>query len=330
MKKLFFVIACLYCAVAVGIAQPVGAVSGEFSVSATTKVYFANGNLQYHCANKQWRFASHQYDTIGGANINLSETYDGWIDLYGWSTESTYFGVSTATEESDYSGDFVDWGTAVGAGWRTLTIDEIKYLIGYRGTGRTDAAAKYGVACVAGIDGVILLPDEWELPDDVALFFTFNSGVSTTSSCADHNNYSAEQWQKLEEAGAVFLPVTGMRHGSEMQNESNEPNTGFYWTGSVSGDDVANLTISAQSVRPNPDYRAYAEAVRLVYNVPSTPTAVEQVPMPLVYIESGRVVCAEPIRIFDLLGRDVTGSNGSLKGIYVVKTSSAMQKVFVN
>ena len=328
MKKLFFVIAFLCCAVVMVVAQPAGAVSGQFSVSATKKVYFAKGNLQYHCKNNQWRFAPHQYDTIGGANINLSETYDGWIDLYGWSTESTYFGVSTATEESDYSGDFVDWGTVMGNGWRTLTSDEVKYLLGHRGNGRPDFAQKYGVARVAGIDGVILLPDDWKLPDDVALFFTFNSGASTTDSYADHNEYSAEQWQTLEAAGAVFLPVTGMRYGSNMFAE--ETHTGYYWTATESDGQIGGISVTAKKVGLTSETGEYAEAVRLVYDVPGTTTALENVNSPVICSENGRIVCGQDFRIFDLLGRDVTSSNSSLKGIYVVKTSSAMQKVFVN
>ena len=251
MKKYYCaVVVIIGCFLSLRASVPTGAVPGQFSVSTTKKVYFSKGNLQYHCANKQWRFAPHQYDTIGSANTNLAETYNGWIDLYGWSTASTYFGVSIAIDDTDYSGEFVDWGTTMGAEWRTLTLVEIKYLLGIRGNGRTDAAAKYGVACVAGINGVILLPDDWKLPEDVALFFTFNSGVSTTGIFADHNNYSAEQWQKLEQAGAVFLPVTGMRHGTTMVNEDNAPNTGYYWTTYSNESDVGNLVITAKSVRP--------------------------------------------------------------------------------
>ena len=54
---------------------PEGALSGEFSVSATTKVHFSQGNLQYQASTNNWRFAAHQYDTIGGANANISPTY---------------------------------------------------------------------------------------------------------------------------------------------------------------------------------------------------------------------------------------------------------------
>ena len=47
------------------------------------------------------------------------------------------------------------------------------------------------------------------------------------------------------------------------------------------------------------------------------------------YVEPGRIVCEGEYRIYDLLGRDVTCLNGSLCGVYVVKTADAAQKVIV-
>lgn len=71
---------------------------GVFTVAEGKTVAFASGNLQYNAvqgshrradgtkARGTWRFAEHQYDYIGAANSNISETYDGWIDLFGWGT----------------------------------------------------------------------------------------------------------------------------------------------------------------------------------------------------------------------------------------------------
>ena len=84
---------------------------GAFSVSADKQVTFSKGNLQYHPANNKWRFAESQLDYIGATNSNCSSTYNGWLDLFGWSTSATNFGISTSTDYNDYSGSFVDWGT---------------------------------------------------------------------------------------------------------------------------------------------------------------------------------------------------------------------------
>lgn len=77
--------------------EPAGGI-GVFTVAEGKTVAFAAGNLQYnaaqgshYCADGSvqqgtWRFAEHQYDYIGDANSNISQNYDGWIDLFGWGT----------------------------------------------------------------------------------------------------------------------------------------------------------------------------------------------------------------------------------------------------
>ena len=63
-----------------------GSLVGKFSVSASKQVVFSKGNLQYQASTNTWRFAENQYDYVGEANENISATYDGWIDLFGWGT----------------------------------------------------------------------------------------------------------------------------------------------------------------------------------------------------------------------------------------------------
>lgn len=83
-----------------------------FSVSADKQVIFSAGNLQHHPKNNEWRFAENQYDYLSGANANLAADYDGWVDMFRWSTDNpaTPWGVSSSTTKSDYLGTFVDWG----------------------------------------------------------------------------------------------------------------------------------------------------------------------------------------------------------------------------
>lgn len=58
-------------------------------------------------------------------------------------------------------------------------------------------------------------------------------------------------------------------------------------------------------------------------------TAVERVEMPSYSIADGRVICEEEFRIYDLVGRDVTQLNGSLRGIYILKAGKATTKIIV-
>ena len=203
---------------------------GVFSVSADKQVTFSKGNLQYHPANDEWRFAENQTDYIGEENSNCSLTYNGWLDLFGWSTSSTNFGVSTSEVNGDYSGSFVDWGTnKIGNDapntWRTLTYNEWKYLL----KNRPNANSLKGVAQVNGVNGLILLPDSWTCPSGV----TFKSGFHNNSGVdyyAAYQTFTAAEWSKLESAGAVFLPATGGRYGSDV---SDVQNYGFYWSATM-------------------------------------------------------------------------------------------------
>ena len=201
---------------------------GTFSVSNSKQVTFSKGNLQYHPANKKWRFAENQTDYIGDANSNCSSTYNGWLDLFGWSTSATYFGVSTSTDrENDYLGSFVDWGTnKIGNNapntWRTLTYDEWVYVV----FDRPNASSLRGVAQVNGVNGLILLPDSWTCPSGVS----FKSGFYSSDDVdyyADYQIFTATEWSKLESAGAVFLPASGYRGGSTVRDVQF---SGRYWS----------------------------------------------------------------------------------------------------
>ena len=209
-------------------ADPNAPLAGVFSVSADKQVRFSKGNLQctINGTDTAWVFAAHQYDMLGKANLNGSVLAN-TIDLFGWSgsTATAKWGISTSTNSSDYSGDFADWGQNIGDGktWRTLTNDEWTYL---RST-RANASNLIGVARInldAGgttyANGLILLPDTWTCPEDI----TFKSGFASTNSVqayADYQTFTLAQWEKLEAAGAVFLPASGSSAGSSINYVQN-------------------------------------------------------------------------------------------------------------
>ena len=235
---------------------------GVFSVSSSKKVTFSPGNLQYHPANTLWRFAPSQTDYIGKANGYCSSRYNGWLDLFGWSTSATYFGVSTSTPIRDYSGSFVDWGTnRIGNHapntWRTLTEDEWNYMV----FDRPNASSLQGVAQVNGVNGLILLPDNWTCPSGV----TFKSGFHSSYGVyyyAAYQTFSADQWSKLETAGAVFLPAAGDRGGSEVFSVQSR---GYYWSAIEHFlDDAYSLYFDSDGADVSYSYRGNGQSVRLV------------------------------------------------------------------
>ena len=245
--------------------------SGTFSVSATKQVRFSKGNLQYTQSTQTWAFARHQYDMIGEANVSDGTLADK-IDLFGWSgsTATAMWGIGTSTSTSDYSGDFVDWGTNIGDGktWYTLTYDEWYYL---RWT-RTNADNLVGVARInlnadgtEYANGLVLLPDNWICPTDV----TFKSGFSNTGSVqayADYQTFTLSDWQKLEAAGAVFLPASGYRSGSRVRRVQYY---GRYWSATPYDSDFASAFLfrsSGASTRYDGS-RYFGRAVRLVQDM---------------------------------------------------------------
>lgn len=187
----------------------------RFSVSENQQVIFANGNLQYQPSTHSWRFADNMYDIIGIGNNNASATYDGWIDLFSWGTGYNPVQHISSTRDSDFP-IFVDWGVRTGYYWQTLSSEEWNYIFNQR----PNAAEKWGIGVVNGIKGLILLPDDWELPSG----YSFTPGNSGTA-----NNYTITQWGIMQhDGGAVFLPIGGMRLGR--QGVYSVEYEGCYWT----------------------------------------------------------------------------------------------------
>ena len=190
-----------------------------FSVAADKQVTFSPGNLQYTQSTNTWSFAENQYDYLGEANIAIdADVLADKVDLFGWSTSATNFGVSTSTSTSDYSGSFVDWGTnKIGNDapntWRTLSYDEWYYVV----FNRPNASSLKGVAQVNGVNGLILLPDNWTCPAGVTFKSGFHSNYGVDYYAA-YQTFTAAEWSKLESAGAVFLPAAGYRLGSNVNH----------------------------------------------------------------------------------------------------------------
>ena len=202
----------------------VGAISGKFSISPTEQVRFAQGNLQYQDSDKVWRFAEHQWDYIGEANKDISST-NGWIDLFGWGTGNN---PTNAYMDNEAYAMFSDWGNnAIGNGngqhWRTLTNEEWGYVFNER---KTASGIRFAKAKVNGVNGVILLPDDWS---NTAYRVKYANKEKAGFSS---NTLNASKWSDLERAGVVFLPAAGSRWGTTVYHLGSY---GYYWSATVNG-----------------------------------------------------------------------------------------------
>ena len=176
----------------------------DFSVSDSTQVTFAPGNLQYQSSSQTWRFARTQYESF------MTQSHSGWVDQFYWSSNLNPGGVTEPTS-GDYT--FFDWGNfQVGNEdtntWRTLTIDEWEYLI----SKRNSASNLWFYAWIEEVLGVVFLPDNWVKPITSVVFS------------------DALNWSLLEDAGAVFIPKNTDSYIADLfyWSSSQEGNTSYY------------------------------------------------------------------------------------------------------
>ena len=222
-----------------------GAINGLFSISSTRQVYFSQGNLQYigSASTPYWKFAENQWDILGdngqgSTNQNVDRDLFGWgtsgyhdpndpynVNYQPWSTSVSIvnenynkYGYGPSTNMSPNltgSSANYDWGVynAISNGgnqpnqWRTLTSAEWNYVYKYRST---PSGIRYAAAKVNDVNGLILLPDDWDIS-----YYALND-TNNSSSNYSSNIISFSQWNILEQHGAVFFPASGERGGTSV------------------------------------------------------------------------------------------------------------------
>jgi len=219
---------------------PEGAIDAVFELNNGKRFFFSKGNLQYQSSSNKWQFAEQQWDYLGKAN----ESATGWTDLFEWTSS--------------------DWGKKMGDKWQTPTKEDWD-MLAYRNGGKW-----VGLGNVHGINGFIFLPNDWTLPQGL----TFNSkiviqeidngGYILKQSQFTNNEYNADQWEKMEKNGAVFIPAAGYREGNSVKENGSE---GRYWSATNNGENEAFYFVFSPTYY-NPNYhgnKSSGQSVRLIY-----------------------------------------------------------------
>ena len=227
---------------------PLACVNGMFSVSDDKQVWFAQGNLRYWAATHEWGFADQAFEIVGDGNSNISENYDGPIDLFGWGTSGYEHGAvcyqpwSTEWEQANYwaygLADYnladqtgqADWGygvvidddDALTHPWYTLTQEEWNYVFNNRAT---PSGVRFAKAQVEGVNGVLLLADGWTTAS-----YALNNVNQVEASYTSNRISGVDFRSLLEPNGATFLPAAGRRQEAEVENTGVE---GYYWAGTA-------------------------------------------------------------------------------------------------
>ena len=244
----------------------------RFTVSENgDQIRFSPGNLQYNPTNNKWRFAPNQWNYMWLSNQYVwSITYSGWLDLFGWGTGNDP--LSANTNGSEYA-SYTEWGkNKIGSDarntWRAPTTAEWDYIFNKR----ADASSKYGAAKVNDVGGLVILPDLWELPADCK----FTPGMVTGAYDWYYatNVYSTAQWEKMEKAGAIFLPAGGYRYYNGNKHVYTD-NVGHYWTSTPTNDvfyRAYELCFTAYSLdAEDTGTRYFGYSVRLVKDIRDIP-----------------------------------------------------------
>jgi len=225
---------------------------------STKQIRFAQSNLAYYGKeqNNKWRLMQYPWSTIE-TNGDFVPAADSTFSLFGWATsgfegcnpwksdygaaaDSTY-GPSQLTEDyQSWTTKDVkwDWGrnnqiydkdgnTALTGTWHVPSLDEWNYIMDLGADRRakvingksyvhtenlgTSQTTYIEHAIVANINGIIFLPD----------YYIHPSGIDVSS------NISSENWEKMQKAGAIFLPEAGYRIKNQVAMLNS---VGWYWT----------------------------------------------------------------------------------------------------
>ncbi len=189
----------------------------KFSVSETTTVEFASGNLWYNTDEEKFYFESNQWSFAKSWDAkHVSHFFWGKTALI--ACAQTYNDGNASTHDIFFTNQegFMVNGEM---GWRTLSSDEWIYLTGVSGghggghaqNARINAENLYAWKTLddGAYRGWIILPDgtDYEI--------AFGDGDWAISSVLDLDFY-----------GAIFLPAAGYRNGTGIDNDDN----GYYWS----------------------------------------------------------------------------------------------------
>ena len=154
-----------------------------FSLSSGKKVHFASSNLKKD--GSSYTFTSYPWEHERNNNGLFFLNYN-----------------CSATNAPESSGTSVSVG---GETWYVPTSEEWDYLLGSTVPNTRDHRDRSNAKCqpkiVHGVNGIVILPDNFVMPQNISW-----SGFGTGSSYTDLSN---DEWSLLANNGAIFLPSTG-------------------------------------------------------------------------------------------------------------------------
>lgn len=233
-----------------------------FSVSPTTKVTFAPGNLKY--SGGKWDFLSISWEY----HVNdRNSQYFIWTDVFKNATISTVCDVVDGIAND------------LGSSWRGLSTEEWRYLMGYdqntnpkvQSSRRPVAWHRYAVVTGTNVGSglyLLLFPDGFKESD-------WTAAMGTKPTCFEHKGteaitYTSANFTAMQEAGIVILPPAGQWASSSYNwYQYKQGEIGLYWS-STCADATGAMSFQVWSAQVKMEWNNKSKncyPVRLVKNV---------------------------------------------------------------
>lgn len=214
------------------ISAPEGSAPGLFQLSKNGNyAYLASGDLEKD-VNEVWHFAENQLQNTE----NYTNTFSRGSS--GYSVSGEY--ISDIGDLTNKYANY-DWGVynAIDNGgnskglWRTPSLSEWQYIL----RDRPNAANMRCYVTINGIKGMVLLPDDWETPNELSHIYNNNQFEITT--------FTENEWDIMENLGAIFLKTETLYYYYGPKgwggHDGSRTATGYwsstgYYSGSLSGD----------------------------------------------------------------------------------------------
>lgn len=197
--------------------------SNVFSVSSTTRVTFASGNLTYTSGG--WAIAQNSWEYSNTAyGLNAGSHHFTWNEVF-----------------TTDNGNDIKEAIKIGLGsysWHALSQDEWRYLLGYKGTpSRTVSwhryAKIYGAEVGSGDKRYLLIfPDLFRETDWTAAMGQKPSATAFDGAGQESIAYTESNFAAMQTAGIVILPAAGDYYNNTQATPHWDDFGigGFYWT----------------------------------------------------------------------------------------------------
>ena len=197
--------------------------SNVFSVSTSTRVTFASGNLTY--TSNGWALAQNSWEYSNTAyGLNAGSHHFTWNQVF-----TTDNGNDIKKKKKNGLGSY---------SWHALSQDEWRYLLGYKGTpSRTVSwhrfAKIYGAEVGSGDKRYLLIfPDLFRETDWTAAMGQKPSASAFDGAGQESIAYTESNFAAMQTAGIVILPAAGDYYNNTQATPHWDDFGigGFYWT----------------------------------------------------------------------------------------------------